>query len=155
MEKIISFILSVGLVIIFSFLTTEKIFPQTFQDKHTSDTTTVITRSDGDSSDTPVKGITPMRARSLIGVVLGLASLVIGLIARRRAIKSMGSKGRNGAIAALSMGAIAVVLSIIHLGITAGAVFGSGSGKAGAIFALILSLVGIIFSGLVLRHKKS
>jgi hypothetical protein len=154
MEKIISFILSAGLVLAFCFLTTEKTFSQTFQDEYKSDTTTVTTKSEGGSSYTYVKGITPMRARSLVSVALGLTSLVIGWRARKRTAASIGNQGRNDAIVALSLGAIAIVLSIIHLIITAGAVFGSGSGKAGAIFALVLSLIGMTLSGLVLRRKK-
>ena len=155
MKKIISFILSRGLIIAFCFLATEKTFSQTSQDGHKSDTTvseTIV--SDSGSSYTYVKGITPMRARSLVGVALGLTSLVIGRRARSRAGAGVETKGRNGAKVALSLGAIAIVLSIIHLNITAGAMFGSGSGKAGAIFALVLSLIGLTLSGLVLRQKK-
>lgn len=154
MGKVISFIWSAGLVIALCFLTTEKTFSQALQDKPKPDSTTVTAKPDGDSSHTYVKGITPMRARSLAGVALGLISLIIGWIARRRAAKGTGSKGRNGAVAALSLGALAIIISIIHLSITAGAVFGSGSGKAGAILGLVLGIIGVALSGLVLRQKK-
>lgn len=154
MKKIISFILSAGLVVVFYFLITGKAFSQTSQDEYKSDTTTLTSKSDGGSSSTYVKGITPMRARALVAVALSLTSLVIGWRARKRAVAGIGNKGRNGAIVALSLGAIAIVFSIIHLNITAGAVFGSGSGKAGAIFALVLSLIGITLSGSVLRKNK-
>lgn len=152
MKKYISFIRLVSLVLAFVFFATERALSQTPQDAHKSDTTSATT-TDGGSSYTYVKGITPMRSRSLAGVALGLISLVIGWRARKRATAGIGNKGRNGAIAALSLGAIAMVLSIIHLNITAGAVFGSGSGKAGAIFAMVLSLIGVALSGLVLRQK--
>jgi len=152
MEKLILSILSAGVVIALCLLATEKTFSQTSKDERKSDTTKVTSKADS-SSYTYVKGLTPMRSRSLVGVALALASLVISWGARRRAAAGIGNKGRNGAIVALSCGAIAIVLSIIHLYITAGAVFGSGSGKAGAIFALLLGLTGIMSSGLVLRRK--
>lgn len=147
MGKVISSILSGGLVIAFFLFATEKTFSQISQDDQVADTT-----KSGKSSY--VKGITPMRARALVGGVLGLASLIIGWRARKRAAAGIGNKGKNGAIVALLLGAISFVLSIIHLIITSGAVFGSGSGKAGAIFALVLSLIGMTLGGLVLRQKK-
>jgi hypothetical protein len=154
MGKVISFICSAGLVLAFCFLITQRTYSQTSQDAHKSDSTIVATNSDEGSSHSYVKGITPMRARALLGVTLALTSLVVGWRARKRAAAGIGNRGRNGAIVALSLGAIAIVLSIIHLNIAAGAVFGSGSGKAGAIFALVLSLIGIALSILVLRQKK-
>ena len=153
MEKIASFILSTGFIVAFCFLTIGKIYSQTGEGEHKSDSSTAMTKSGGDSSYTYVKGITAMRARSLAGVALGLTSLVIGWRALRRAAGA-GSKGRSGAKVALSLGAIAIVISIIHIYFTAGAVFGSGSGKAGAIFALLLGFIGITLGGLAIRTKK-
>jgi hypothetical protein len=155
MGKVISFIWSAGLVVAFCFLITQKTFSQTSQDEHKSDPTTVATKPDEGSSHTYVKGITPMRARALVSVALALTSLIICWKARKRAVAGVGNRGRNGAIVALSLAAIAIVLSIIHLNIAAGAVFGSGSGKAGAIFAAVLSLISITLGGLVLRQKKT
>jgi len=153
MKKIISFIFSICLAATLCFSPIEKTFAETFHDEHTSDTTTNVTNSDRGSTDRYVKGMTPMRARALVGVALGLIALVVGWMARKRATAGIGNKGRNGAIVALSLGAISVVLSVIHLSVTAGAVFGSGSGKAGAIFALALSLIGITFSVSALRKR--
>jgi hypothetical protein len=144
MKKYIPYLLSALLIIGFSFLTTEKSFSQ-------MDTSSQAT-SGGNS--TYVKGITPGRARALVGVACGLISLIIGWRAKVRSKAGIGNKGRNGAIVALSLGAIALVLSIIHLSVSAGAVFGSGSGKAGAIFGLLLGLVGTTLGGLALRSHK-
>jgi hypothetical protein len=152
MKKIIPFILTGGLVMIFFFLTTNKTFSQAGQSEYKPDTTT--TRSGNSSSYTYVKGITPKRAMSLIGVSLGFASLVIGWRARKRAIVNIGNGGRNGAIVALLLATTAILLSIIHLNISAGAVFGSGSGKAGAILSLVLSFIGLTLSGVTLRQKN-
>jgi 5,10-methenyltetrahydromethanopterin hydrogenase len=153
MEKIISFILAASLVVAVCLLTTKKTFSQTLKENK-SDTTTVTTKPDGGSPGTYVKGITAMRARSLVGVALGLASLIVGWRARKHAAARIGNRGRNVAIVAVLLGAIAFVISIIHLNITAGAVFGSGSGKAGGIFALLLNLIGMTLGGLSLRQKK-
>ena len=103
-------------------------------------------------TSTTVTGITAGRARSIVTAVAGLISLVIGWRAKTRSNAGTGS-GRSGAIAALVLGAICVIASIIHL-ITATSAFGTGSGKAGAIVAFVLGMTGIIFSGLALRPKK-
>ena len=144
MKKYIPCLLSALIIIGFSFLATEKAFSQT-------DTSN---KAISGGNSTYVKGITPGRARALAGVACGLISLIIGWRARVRSKASIGNKGRNGAIVARSLGAIAFVLSIIHLSVSAGAVFGSGSGKAGAIFGLLLGLVGMTLGGLALRSRK-
>ncbi|MDR6944809.1 DUF6223 family protein [Mucilaginibacter pocheonensis] len=140
MKNYILYILSVCIISGLSFLPTEKAFSQTSQK--------------GENTSY-VKGVTPGRAKALVGVAAGLGSLIIGLSARRRSIKQIGpGKGKNGAMIALTLGLTGVILGILHLSNSVGAVFGSGSGKAGAIFALILSLAGITFSWLVLRYRK-
>lgn len=140
MKNYILYISSVCIISGLSFLPTEKAFSQTSQK--------------GENTSY-VKGVTPGRAKALVGVAAGLGSLIIGLSARRRSIKQIGpGKGKNGAMIALTLGLTGVILGILHLSNSVGAVFGSGSGKAGAIFALILSLAGITFSWLVLRYRK-
>lgn len=108
-----------------------------------------------ESSHAYVKGITAMRARSLVGVALSLSCLIIGLKARKRSSAGMVIKGRKSAMVSIILGAIAFVISVLHLMITSGAVFGSGSGKAGAIVAISLSLLGISFSTMGLRQRKA
>ncbi len=100
-----------------------------------------------------VSGITPGRARSLIGGVVGLVCLVLGWRAKSRS-KAANSIIRTTAVVALILGAIGILLSVVHLISTAGAVFGSGSGKAGAIVALLLSCVGMVLAALALRNDK-
>lgn len=96
-----------------------------------------------------VSGITAGRARSLVGGFIGLACLVLGWRARSRSSK--GENTRGSAIPALALGIIGLVLSVVHLISTAGAVFGSGSGKAGSIVAIVLNLIGITFAALALK----
>jgi hypothetical protein len=95
-----------------------------------------------------VRGITPGRARSLAGGVLGLISVVAGAFAVRK--KGNRSTGKLAAV----LGSLAVILSIIHLAGSAGAVFGSGSGKAGAIVAMVLGLTGAILGLMRMRRKE-
>ncbi len=84
---------------------------------------------------------------------MALISLVIGLLTKRSSTKNSTSIC-IGAITALILGIISVVLSINHLIVTSGAVFGSGSGKAGAIVALLPAAIGI-FLGWSMINKKT
>ena len=133
--KYIPYILSAWLIIGFSFLPAKKAFSQS-----------------GGTSPV-VKGITTGRARALVGVAVGLVSLVTGWRVKLRSSRGTGNE-RTGAIVALGLGLIGIVLSVVHLSITAGAVFGSGSGKAGAIFGLALGLLGMTLGALSLRSRK-
>lgn len=144
MKKYVRFTLLACLVVGFSFLTMEKVFSQ----------------SAADGTPQAVTGITAGRARSLVGAVIALVSLIMGWRAKVRSnatnVSGAGNSGnkRIQAIIALSLGGIAIILSVIHLSTSAGAVFGSGSGKAGAIVALVLALAGVALSALALRPKR-
>ena len=99
--------------------------------------------------------ITSGRARSLVGVVVGLISVVIGGLARARACRTGAGNGRAGAIAALVLGFIGVILSVVHLATFTGG-FGTGSGRAGAIVAIVLGLIGMSLGGFaVARSRRS
>ena len=93
--------------------------------------------------------ITTGRARSLVGGVVGLISVIVGGLALARAA------GRLG-IVALMLGLIAMILSVIHLATFTGG-FGTGSGRAGAIVALVLGLIGTSLGGLARfrRHRNT
>ncbi|HEY0611734.1 MAG TPA: DUF6223 family protein [Chitinophaga sp.] len=134
MQKFVPFILSACLMIGFSFLATEEAFSQTTPDK----------------TSAAVTGLTAGRVKAVVGGVIALISLIMGW----RALAHSGSTKRTQAIIALSLGMIAIILSVAHLSTSAGAVFGSGSGKAGAIVSLVLALTGTALSGLALRPKR-
>lgn len=146
MKTFIQFILAACLTIAFSFLITGKGFSQEGQE-HKMDTNS--TGTEGTSSY--VTGITAGRARSLVGVALGLTSLIIGWRAKARS--SVSPSGRKWNIAALVLGLVAIVLSVMHLATIMGG-FGTGGGKAGAIVALVLGLIGIVLGGLTLLRSK-
>jgi hypothetical protein len=154
-KKIIPFMLSALLIICFFFLITEKAFSQANQDGNKTDTTGHVTTT-SDGHYTYEKGITPGRARSLVGVATGLISLIIGWRAKVRSNNgSISGNRRTPAMVALILGLFAIVLGVVHLSTSAGAAFGSGSGKAGAIAALVFGITGAILSGLALKKHIS
>jgi hypothetical protein len=103
-------------------------------------------------SETYVSGLTSGRAKSLIGVALGLSSLIIGWRAKARSKNKM-NVSRSWPISGVTLGLAAVVLSVLHLAANAGG-FGTGGGKAGAIVALVVGVCGGVLSVLALRFKR-
>ena len=94
-------------------------------------------------------GITSGRARALMAAAIGLVSAACGGLAVARARGRIGNgNGRVDASAALVLGVIGVVLSVVHLGGSTG--FGTGGGRAGAIVALLLGLMGASLGGVAL-----
>jgi hypothetical protein len=144
MKTFIPFMLAVFIAIVFSCLTAESVLAQSDRTQQPD------TVSDGTSSY--VTGITAGRARSLVGVALGLISLIIGLRVKRR-LAVHGSSVRKWTIAALVLGLGAVILSLIHLTTISGG-FGTGGGKAGAIVALVFGLIGVCLGGVTLLRAK-
>jgi len=96
--------------------------------------------------------ITLWRLASIVTAVVGLISVVIGRQALARSSGPIGSR-RPKAITALVMGLICVVLSILHLILSTGG-FGTGSGKLGAIVAMVIGLIGTIQGGLALARSR-
>ena len=98
--------------------------------------------------------LTNGRARALVGVVVGLTSLVIGIKSRSRSGNSISNKsGQTKAIVALLLGVIGIILSLVHLGNSTGG-FGTGGGRAGAIVALVVSLIGLLLGGRSLARVR-
>jgi|SRR5215213_301393 len=105
-------------------------------------------------AQSPQMGITTGRAQALVGVLVGLISLVIGGLALARSAGRIGSgNGRAGATVALVLGLIGMVLSVTHLSRSTGG-FGTGGGRAGAIVALVLGLIGMNLGGLALARAR-
>jgi hypothetical protein len=109
----------------------------------------------GNESDNrgPVKGITSRRAAALVGVAIGLTSVIVGWRAKKRVVDS--SHGaRRMAIIGLILGLIAAGYSTVHIVNTVGG-FGTGGGKAGAIVGLALGCLGVLMSALALSKSPS
>ena len=107
-----------------------------------------VTKTD----DAYVKGITPNRAKSLVGVAAGLVSLVVGWRAKVRSSRT--GNARTTAIVAVICGTAGIILSALHLSMNANGAFGSGGGKAGAIVGLAISLIGMVLGAMALKTKK-
>jgi hypothetical protein len=146
MKYFVPFVISASMIIAFSLVAPDKAFSITGQAQQ-SDTTS----NDSDETSPYVKGITAGRAKSLVGGVLGLISLIIGWRAKVRLANNHSAKSL--AITALVLGLVAIGLSVAHLvNVTGG--FGTGGGKAGAIVALVLGVVGSTLGGLALQTKR-
>jgi uncharacterized membrane protein len=96
--------------------------------------------------------ITTGRLWSIVAGVVGLIGVVIGRLALIRSTHNIGSARRMG-IVALGLGSIGVVLSVFHLASTTGG-FGTGKGRAGAIVALIIGLIGTVLGWLALARSR-
>jgi hypothetical protein len=93
----------------------------------------------------PVRGFTPERVQSLVGLGLGVASIVLGVLALR-------SAARGRPIAAIVVGAAGVVLSAVRLAMSGP--IGSGSGRLGAIVAVVVGLAGVALGTLALVRAR-
>jgi uncharacterized membrane protein len=98
-----------------------------------------------------VSGITSGRLESILASLVGLISVVIGVRAMRSA-RRPGSR-RFGAILAMVIGLIGMILSGLHLVRSYSAGFGTGSGKAGAIVAMMLGLIGVVLGAVALTRS--
>lgn len=96
-----------------------------------------------------VRGLTPGRARALVGVALAIASIVISRRAKNR------PADRRSAVVATVLGSIAVIINVLHLFNTSGG-FGTGGGMAGAIVGFALAITGLtIGSRALMRSQKN
>lgn len=96
--------------------------------------------------------ITMGRLASIVTGIIGLISVFIGRQALMRSAGPIGSI-RPKAIAALVTGSIAVLVSALHLILSNGG-FGTGSGKLGAIVAMVVGLTGTGLGALALTRSK-
>jgi hypothetical protein len=96
-------------------------------------------------------GITSGRLESILAAVAGIISIVIG----RSALRSINhnSSAKQKSMISLALGLICIIASGIHLVHSYSANFGTGSGKAGAIVALVLGVTGMVLGGLALSRS--
>jgi hypothetical protein len=90
-----------------------------------------------------VTGVTTGRAQSLLGLAVGLTSVVVGALARGR---------RGPAIMALAAGLVGMVWSGMRV-VNSGPI-GSGGGRLGAIVALAVALIGAVLGGRAFSHAR-
>jgi hypothetical protein len=95
-----------------------------------------------------VSGMTSGRAATILPMLLGLISIILVFTTRYNV-----NTKRNKALIAIVAGLISIVLAGIHLAQASGA-FGTGSGKLGAIVALVLAGIGIGFGIVILSRNN-
>lgn len=100
----------------------------------------------------PVYGMTPERITATTGAVIGLIGAIIGGLALVRSVRRIGNRGRRGAIVALVLGPIALVIGGLVVA-TAESGVGTGKGVAGGVVAVVLALIGMVLSGVALARS--
>lgn len=95
--------------------------------------------------------LTSGRLESILALIVGLVSVVIGGLSLRP-LAHAGFK-KYGAVVAVIGGLVSIVLSMLHLVRSYGAALGTGSGKLGAIAALMVGLIGLILGWLALIRR--
>jgi amino acid transporter len=85
--------------------------------------------------------LTAARAASLLLLAISIASVIIAIRSKKR---PDGNSRKRGVVIASVLGLIAVIISAIRIAATTG--FGTGGGKAGAILALLMGVIGIVLA---------
>jgi hypothetical protein len=88
-----------------------------------------------------------------VALVVGLMSVAIGGPAFRSAGRIGTGKRRGGAMVALGVGLLGMLLGGLHLARSSGAI-GTGNGRGGAILALGVGLGGMVLGGLALARSR-
>ena len=88
-------------------------------------------------------GVTAGRAQSLLGLAVGLISVVVGALAGAR---------RGRAVVALVAGLIGAVWSGMRL--ASSGPIGTGGGRLGAIVALAVAVIGTVLGGRALARSR-
>ena len=102
-----------------------------------------------------VQGVTPGRVWATIAAFIGLLGVVVGGMALRRAVQSIGpGHARKGAIVAVAAGLIAVLNGGLNLAVATGGP-GTGNGVVGAAGALVLGLIAAGVGVLALARSRS
>lgn len=98
--------------------------------------------------------LTAGRLWSLVGVVLGLAGVVIGgLVLARSARRAGAGSGRRGAVVALVAGLAGAVIGGLVVAAAEGGP-GTGYGIVGGFVALVVGLIGMALGALALSRSR-
>jgi len=107
------------------------------------------------AADTDVSSYTLTTARlwATLAAFVGLGGTVVGAVARTRAVRGIGNRGRNGAVVALGCGSIALVVGVVNLLVADGGP-GTGNGVVGGGIAIVLGLTALALGALTLTRSR-
>ncbi|MEO8663115.1 MAG: DUF6223 family protein [Bryobacteraceae bacterium] len=115
--------------------------------------TVLVVAHVSEPATTTVYGLTLRRLWATTAAGLGLAGVVIGILALVRPSGRLGTSGRLGAIVALVAGLIAVVNGGLNVAIAQGGP-GTGNGVVGGAAAFVLGLIAVALGGLALARCR-
>jgi uncharacterized protein YacL len=101
----------------------------------------------------PVYTMTPERIAASTAALAGLIGAVIGGVALARSARRIGNGGRRGAVVALVLGPIGLVVGTLVV-VTADGGLGTGNGLAGGVVAMFVGLIGMALGGLALARSR-
>src|SRR6059058_3673320 len=97
--------------------------------------------------------MTPERIAASTAALIALIGAVIGGFAVARSAGRIGNNGRRGAIVALVLGPIGLVIVGVVVATGDGG-FGTGHGLVGGIVAMVIGLIGMALGSLALAHSR-
>ena len=97
--------------------------------------------------------LTPERITASSAVLVGLIGAIVGGMALSRSVRRIGGHGRRGAIVAMVMGPIALLIGGVVV-VTADGGLGTGNGLAGGVVAIVVGLIGMALGRLALARSR-
>src|SRR5262245_44900857 len=101
----------------------------------------------------PVYTMTPERFAAGTAALVALIGAIIGGLALVRSARRIGQGGRRGAIVALVLGPMGLVVGALVVATAEGGV-GTGHGLAGGVVAMMVGLIGMALGGLALARSR-
>ena len=98
-------------------------------------------------------GLTPERMVASTAAAIALTAAIIGGLALARSARRVGGNGRRGAVVALVLAPIGVVIGAVVVA-TADGGLGTGNGFGGGIVAMMVGLIGMALGGLALTRAR-
>lgn len=116
---------------------------------------TVAAQGSAEPAAARVYAVTPERIAASTAALIALISAVIGGLALARSVRRVGNGGSRGAMVALVLGPIGLVIGALVV-VTADGGVGTGNGLAGGVVAMAVGLVGITLGGLArVRSRRA
>src|SRR5262245_45214365 len=112
-----------------------------------------VARASAQPAAAPVNTMTPERMAASTAAFVGLVAAISGGLALVRSVRRIGNNGRRGAIVALVLGPIGLVVGALVVATADGGV-GTGNGVAGGVVAMMVGLIGVSLGGFALTCSR-